>query len=90
MISPRELFFIGAALGWVIAALCFMFIPSWRARDIRKLSDAELLTTVDQAIAVMQSRCFTTDQIENLEHARYIAVACFPPHERREVRRTPP
>jgi hypothetical protein len=43
MISHHEQLFIAAAVGWVIAACCFILIPSWRTHDIRHMSSSELL-----------------------------------------------
>jgi len=41
-LATHEWFFLGAAAGWIVCALCFMAIPTWRVRDIKSLSDEEL------------------------------------------------
>ena len=41
--SPTELLFIGACVGWCACALCFVFIPSWRVADVVRLDDDKLV-----------------------------------------------
>jgi len=41
--SPTECMFIGACIGWVGCALCFIFLPSWRVHDIVRLNDEKLV-----------------------------------------------
>lgn len=41
--TSHEWFFIGACLGWVACAIGFIFIPSWRVRDVVRLSDDKLV-----------------------------------------------
>jgi hypothetical protein len=40
--SIYQALFLGACVGWIICALCFVFIPTWRATDIVAMNDAEL------------------------------------------------
>jgi hypothetical protein len=56
ILSPREIFFLGAALGWVICAVCFLLIPSWRARDIRTFSTHDLLNLIHETMTELRAR----------------------------------
>jgi hypothetical protein len=42
-IAPHELLFIGACIGWVLCALCFWLIPSWRVADIYSMDDESIV-----------------------------------------------
>lgn len=37
-----EALFVGACIGWVLCALCFVFMPTWRAIDIIAMDDERL------------------------------------------------
>jgi hypothetical protein len=55
VLSPREIMFLGCAIGWIACAVCFLLIPSWRARDVRSLdTDALLKLTNDVALEIMR------------------------------------
>lgn len=55
-LSPREVFLLGAAMGWVICACCFVLIPSWRYRDVRRLSSNEICKLLSECAGELQFR----------------------------------
>jgi hypothetical protein len=85
--APQELAFIGIALGWVACAFCFWLIPSWRARDVKRLKDAELSVLCDEVLREMQIRSYTGEQVRALSNCRVVIVGTFPPPERRQAPR---
>jgi hypothetical protein len=55
-LSPREVFMLGAALGWVICACCFVLIPSWRYRDVRRQSTKEIIALLSECADELKFR----------------------------------
>jgi hypothetical protein len=55
-LSAREIFMLGAAMGWVICACCFVLIPSWRARDVRRLSTKDIIELLSQCADELKFR----------------------------------
>jgi hypothetical protein len=55
-LSPREVFMLGSAMGWVICACCFVLIPSWRYRDVRRLSTKAIIALLTECADELKAR----------------------------------
>jgi len=42
-LAPHEWVFVGACIGWIVCALMFWIIPSWRVHDLVTMDDASLV-----------------------------------------------
>jgi hypothetical protein len=42
-LAPHEWVFVGACIGWIVCALMFWIIPSWRVHDLVTMDDSSLV-----------------------------------------------
>jgi hypothetical protein len=55
-LAPHEQLLVAALFGWLVCGACFLLIPSWRERDVRRMSTEELRALASSAVAELRRR----------------------------------